>query len=318
MQTRESELEGELEGELEEEFELEGEYEEEFEFEGEYEQEFEFEGEYEGEYEQEFELEGEYEGEYEEEFELEGEYEGEEFFRRLRRIVRNPVFRSIARAAVPMIATAVGGPAAGMVARTVASRVLRESELELEGEFELEGEQEGRPTRTQAAAEAMAAAASRARSEAEAEAYIGAATVNALSARDQRALAALLPHLVHGSAVLTRILRRRRATRPAVRAIPSIVRRTGAVLRRRAAAGRPVTPRVAGRVMAGQTRRVLGDPRMAARSLQQNVRQARQVSRPAGPVGTTGRGYPMRQPGGPARRIPMGGYGANAMRPVGR
>jgi hypothetical protein len=284
MQTRDHELEMEFEGEYED--ELEGEYEDEYE----HELEFELESEYEDEYE--FELEGEYEDEYEAEgeFEWEGEFESEEFLRRIGRVVRNPIFRQIARVAVPAIAGAVGGPAAGMVARAVTSRVLREGEEEYEGEFESEFEYEAgaRPaSAATAAAEALAAAASRASSEAEAEAYIGAATVNALSARDRRALERLLPHMVHGTAVLTRILRRRRSTRPAVRAVPTIVNRTGNALSRRSAAGMPVTPRVAGRVMAAQTRRVLGNPRTAARAIQRNVVASQRVVTPARTLGAT-------------------------------
>ena len=61
--------------------------------------------------------------------------------------------------------------------------------------------------------------------EGQAEAMIGGAVVTVLSPRDRRALRRLLPDLVRGAAVLTRILRRRRATRSAVRAVPTIMRR---------------------------------------------------------------------------------------------
>jgi hypothetical protein len=91
----------------------------------------------------------------------------------------------------------------------------------------------------------------------------------------------VLPHLVRGTAVLTRILRRRRITRPAVRTVPTIVRRTAQTLARRAAAGQPVTRRTAARVMATQTRRVIGSPRTCATALQRNVRAAQTVARTA-------------------------------------
>src|SRR5436305_4885405 len=134
----------------------------------------------------------------------------------------------------------------GMLGR-VASSALGEGELEMElegeteGELEYEGEAEAAPTQTQALAELMAAVASQARTEAEAEALAGAATVNAISPADRAALRVVLPHLVRGTAILTRILRQRRITRPAVRAVPTIARRTASVLARRAAAGPPVT-----------------------------------------------------------------------------
>lgn len=261
----------------------------------EFEDEFELEGEFEDE------VDGEYEGEeflgtiargidgllgqgeFEDESELEDE--SEEFFRRVRRLIRRaaPVLRNVARVAAPIVGTAVGGPLGGMLGGVAAS-ALREDEYEdeYEGEFEdegelefedeYEGEDEAAVTPTQAMAELMAAVASQAQTEAEAEAMIGAATLMTISAADRAELRRLLPHLVRGTAILTRILRRRRITRPAVRAVPTIVRRTTRALARRASASQPVTRRTAGRVMAAQTRRVLADPRRCAAAVHRNVR----------------------------------------------
>jgi hypothetical protein len=279
-------IDGELESELEYEHELEGEEE----YEGE-----EFlgtiargiggllGGQGEGEEESEYELEGEWESEHE------GEYEGEEFFRRIARgvggFVRRaaPVLRSVARVAAPIVGTAVGGPLGGVIGRA-AGRLLREGELEGEWEGEWEGELEGEgemelegPISSQEAlAEYMATVASRAATEAEAEAMVGAAAIATLSPADRAALR-------------TRILRRRGVTRPVVRAVPTIVRRTARTLTQRAAAGQPVTRRTAARVMANQTRRVIGQPRQCAQALQRNARGtaavARARTRPAGPAG---------------------------------
>jgi hypothetical protein len=197
----------------------------------------------EGEYEFEGEFEGEYEGELEEEYE--GEEEGEEF--------------------LGTIARGIGGLLGG------------------QGEYEeeYEGEEEAAPvSQTEAMGELMAAVASQARTEAEAEAMAGAATLAVISPRDRAALRRILPHLVRGSAILTRILRRRRITRPAVRAVPTIVRRTSRTLVRRAAAGQPVTRRAAARVMATQTRRVLSSPRTCTRAIVRNQRATRVAARP--------------------------------------
>jgi hypothetical protein len=79
---------------------------------------------------------------------------------------------------------------------------------------------------------------------------VGAATTVTISRRDRRALRRLVPHLVRGAAILTRILRLRRRTRPIVRVVPTIIRRTVRSLRRSAAAGRPITRRRAGAIMA--------------------------------------------------------------------
>jgi hypothetical protein len=176
----------------------------------------------------------------------------------------------------------------------IATTALREEEFEyeLEGEYEadLEGEMEAEaaaPTTPQEAlAELMADVAARAQTEAEAEAMAGAATVATLSPADRATLRTILPHLVRGTAILTRLLRRRRITRPVVRAVPSIVRRTTRTLRQRAAAGQPITRRTAARAMATQTRRVLSSPRTCAAAMQRNIRATRAVRRaaPAGPM----------------------------------
>ncbi len=72
----------------------------------------------------------------------------------------------------------------------------------------------------------MAEAASNASGEGEAEAMVGAAVVTVLSPRDRRALSALLPDLLRGTAVLTRILRRHPRTRALVKTVPGIMRRS--------------------------------------------------------------------------------------------
>jgi hypothetical protein len=134
----------------------------------------------------------------------------------------------------------------------------------------------------EAMAEMMAALAAGANSEAEAEAMIGAATVTVLSPRDRAELRRLLPHLVRASAVLTRMLRRRRGTRPAVAAVPSIVRGTARDLRRRRSAGRPVSRRTAARAMSRQTRGVLGSPRRTAAALRRNAQATSAMRRTSG------------------------------------
>jgi hypothetical protein len=131
-------------------------------------------------------------------------------------------------------------------------------------------------THHEALAEMMAEMAAHEHHEGQAEAMIGGAVVTVLSPRDRRALRRLLPHLVRGAAVLTRMLRRRRATRPAVRAVPTIMRRTVAALKRQAAAGKPVTRQTAGRAAAVEVRRVLSSPAACAAAIRQNVRSARQ------------------------------------------
>jgi hypothetical protein len=249
--------------------------------------------------ESELEGEGEFELEGEGEFELEGEGEfelenGEQFFGGIKRLIKRaaPMLKRVARFAVPMVAKAIGGPFGGIVGN-VAGQLLKEGELEFElegeGEFEFEHEAahevaheiaEHELTEHEALAELMAAHASQEAHEGEAEAMAGAAATTVISPADRRALRMVLPHMVRGTAILTRILRRNRLTRPAVRAVPTIVRRSVNTLRRQAAAGRPITRKAAARATAMQVRRVLGNPTACAAAIARNVRTARAVARP--------------------------------------
>ena len=114
----------------------------------------------------------------------------------------------------------------------------------------------------------------------------------------------MLAHLVRGSAILTKLLRRRRSTRPAVRAVPAIVHSTARTLVRRSAAGQPITRRAAGRAMATHTRRVLGNPRVCSHADPPQPQAARTIQRRAG--------IPTRRyrPGAPrVRRYPARAYG---------
>jgi hypothetical protein len=231
-------------------------------------------------------------GEEELEWEGEGEFEwedGEEFFGGLRKLGKGLLsaagklpWRAIAKTVAPMVGTAVGGPLGGALGKAASS--LLEYEDEFEDEFEEEGEYEEELAASipvNPAAELMAAVASQARSDAEADAMAGAATLLALSPADRRELRTVLPYMVRGTAVLTKALRSRPDTAPAVRVVPEIVRRTSATLSRRGAAGQPVTRKAAARAMSQQTRRVLGNRRTCVRAMQTNAR-ASQVARRTG------------------------------------
>lgn len=250
----------------------------------------------ESELESEFELEGfdhefEAEGFGEGEFEGYGEFEGEQFFgsifKKIAPFVKKalPVLRNVAKVAAPMVATAVGGPLGGIIGK--AATGFLESEYEGEYEFESEGESEaefetvmaGPLTEQQALGELMAAAASKAVSDLEAEAHIGAANVIVLTPEDRDTLRAVLPSINRGAAVLTRILRQRTVTRPVVRVIPTIVKRTAVSLKNKAAAGQPVTKKIAAKTMATQTRKVLAHPAVCSKAINRNVKATSAVSR---------------------------------------
>jgi hypothetical protein len=293
-----SSLLGEGEEEFEDESSLEGEFEDESSFESE--------DELEGEFEDESSLEGEGwlgaigniassllgegEGEDEDESSFESEDEGEQFFGKIGKFFKknSGLFKKIAKVALPLVATAIAGPAGGAIG-SMASKALGEGEFEGEGEDEFEGEGEQEMTHeiaahelthNEAVAEMMADAASRETHEGEAEAMAGASVMTVISPSDRRALRRILPHMVRGTAILTRILRRRRITRPAVRIVPTIMRRAVKDLKRQAAKGLPITRKRAARAAAKQVRRVLSSPRACTAALTRNVKVSRAYKRP--------------------------------------
>jgi hypothetical protein len=229
-------------------------------------------------------------GEGESEWELEGslgEFEGEQFFKKIRGLIKKaaPLLAKVAKVAAPMVGTAIGGPL-GAKLGSMAANLLGESEYEYEFESEFEGESEaefeavmeGPLTEQQALGELMATAAANAQNEYEAEAQIGAATIIALSPQDRQALRNVLANINRGTAILTRMLRRNRVTAPFVRTVPTIVKRTAVTLKKQAAAGRPVTKKSAATAMARQTRKVLSSPQVCAKAMNRNVKATRAVS----------------------------------------
>jgi hypothetical protein len=230
-------------------------------------------------------------GEGESEGELELEH-GEQFFGGLGKLLRRaaPVLRSVAKVALPVVASAFGP--AGTVVGGLASKLLGEGEMEGEledelGAHEMEGESEAEMeianheyTTHEALAEMMAGEAAHEMHEGEAEAAVGASVVTTLSPRDRRAFQRILPNLVRATALITRLLRRRRVSRPFVRVMPTVVRRTIKSLKRQAAQGRPITKRVAARTMARHVRQVIARPRVCAAALRRNIQVSRRMRRP--------------------------------------
>jgi hypothetical protein len=85
-----------------------------------------------------------------------------------------------------------------------------------------------------------------------------------LGARVLPALARkVAPHLTRGVSQVARTLFRSRATRPLLRAMPGIARKTMVSLARQTARGHHISPKTALRTLARQTVRTLGNPRHA-------------------------------------------------------
>jgi len=214
----------------------------------------------------EYEDEDEEENEYEDEGELEDE--AEMFFGKLKNVFKR--FAPILKTVAPMVATAVGGPAAGALAKAVTSQF--EGEMEAEVEAELEEMATAPLAGGQAFAEYLAAQAAASESEDEAEALAGAAAFNALSPRDRRDLERMLPALLRGAAVVTRLLHGNRRTRPAVRLTPSIVDGAARTILRKAVSGQQITPADIGTALGAATSQVLGSPTGRTAALRRHAR----------------------------------------------
>ncbi len=249
------------------------------------------------------EYEDEYEGEYEDEYE--GEYESEEFFRQIaalaRRGMQSPTLQRLGRMArsaamagriagltmnpLPMPAVPQEPPA--IVAVQEPRRRGGMQQRPPQREYESEWEEEVNPQQraySGALMEHLAHAAATTESEAEAEAFIGALVPLAarLLPRAAPALLRAAPNLVRGLAGATRVLRRNPATRPLVRTLPTVLRRTAANVARQTAQGRPVTPQRAVQTLARQTAQVIGSPRQCVQAYQRGRTLDRQYHRMAG------------------------------------
>ena len=87
-----------------------------------------------------------------------------------------------------------------------------------------------------------------------------------------RVITRATPRMTRGVANIARTLHRDPRTRPLVRVIPSVARRAVTTIARHAAAGRPVTPRRAARILAHANHRVLGNPRLVRSVLRRSRR----------------------------------------------
>jgi hypothetical protein len=217
------------------------------------------------------------------EYEYEGALESEQFFGALANLARrgagwlatpgSPQRRFALAAArqalnrgLPALGRWAAGPSgatAGTVGADLLGTLLPQQEYELEGEFEVNPMRKIYPD---AMMEHLGHAAAETHSEAEAEALAGAMIPLAarIVPRAAPALMRATPGLVCGISGVVNGLRRSPSTRPLVRVVPAIVRRTALSVAQQAARGAPVTPQTAVRALARQTLRVLGSPQQSA------------------------------------------------------
>ena len=252
-------------------------------------------------------LDHEMEGEWESEAEAEAEAESEEFFRQLaglaRRAVASPALRRVGLAAARGALSGLGGVGNQLSSLLPQSELAGEGEWEGEGELEWELEAEGEwegegeaewevnPIRRiypDALMEHLGHEAAHAENEEEAEAFVGALVPLAarLAPKVAPAILRAAPQLIRGVAGAARSLRANPATRPLVRALPTVVRRTAASLAHQAQRGRRVTPTTAVRTLAHQTAQVLGNPRRSVQAYHRSRALDHRFHRGTGTCGT--------------------------------
>jgi hypothetical protein len=87
-----------------------------------------------------------------------------------------------------------------------------------------------------------------------------------------------IPALARASGRYTTVVRQHPATRLLLRALPTILRRTRVILEKQEASGVEITPRMAVKIMADQTWRVLSNPTICIRVLNRSARIAPALS----------------------------------------
>ena len=225
----------------------------------------------------------------------ENENEGDAFFGKVFKkfggLVRQLPLKQLARAGAQIAGGAIGGPVGARLGG-MAAGLIREGEYELEDEgegFDLEDEGEG-PLQedeaeafgldsfTDSLAESLAAQAAESDSEAEASALLGGVTIHIVSGAPI-SVRRCSPTLLKGANRLGRFLRKRRRTRPLVKAIPKIQKTAVKMLADHARKGGKVTPAAAAKAMAKATVKTLGTPKAAAKSLANNAVKSQRVAR---------------------------------------
>lgn len=221
-----------------------------------------------------------------------GDFEGDEFLGKIWKKVKKvgkviaPIAKKLAPIAGKVVGGAFGGPAGAMIGGKLGGLV---SQLESDGfdSFDDEADTEdeiqattvpGLTAGNAALAEEFAAEAADTEDEAEAQSLAGGVTIHILS-HAPMSVQRVSPILVRRSARLAHLLRRSPRTRPFLKTLPAINRNTVATLAKKAAKGKPITPRTAVRTMAKQTMRVIGNPQRAATALVKNDLQRRKLRR---------------------------------------
>jgi hypothetical protein len=206
------------------------------------------------------------------------------FARRLaKRLVK--VGKKLAPAAGAAIGT-LGGPAGTAIGGSVGG-IVRDLEDEDFADYEdddMDTEDEMNATLPIAPvddslAEAMAAAAAKS-SPNDAQALGGAITITIMT-RSPLAVKSMAPGIASATGRIAKSMASSPASRPLVKVMPDVVKRTAASLGRKAAKGKPITNKTTARVMKKQLKRVLGSEKNLAKALAGNEVKRRRLNKAA-------------------------------------
>jgi len=226
------------------------------------------------------------------------EEEGDAFsfgkaFKSLGSVVNKLPLKSLAKAAATVAGGAIGGPVGARLGGMVGG-LLGEEEMEEEGLFEEEEEsgllQEeeaelfGLDSFTDSMAESLAVQAAESDSEEESSSLVGGITITIVTPAPVQ-VRKVAPALMTSANRLRRFLRRRRATRPLVKAIPGILKKSTQMLTNHARQGGTITPALAKKAMAQATAKPLRTPAAAARTLANNAVKSQRLGGGPGTVG---------------------------------
>jgi hypothetical protein len=203
------------------------------------------------------------------------------------------IAKKLAPVAGKVIGGAFGGPAGAMIGGKLGSFVgnLEDEELAFDGydgygdgEDESDSEDEMNAEdfmdfegEDEDVAEYMADIAAKAPNSIDSGAMAGAITIT-IASKAPLQVKAVSPTLSSGAARLTKLMKNNPATKPLVKVVPSIAKKTVATLARKAAKGKPVTPAIAKRVMAKHAMRVLSNPRELTKAIAKNEVKKRKVN----------------------------------------
>lgn len=205
-----------------------------------------------------------------------------------------PIAKRLAPLAGKAIGGAFGGPAGAMLGGKLGSFVSNledeelaglngydgygdyedesdsEDEMNAEDFMDFEGEDED-------VAEYMADMAVRAPNPTDSGAMAGAITIT-IASKAPLQVKAVSPTLSSAAARMTKLMKNNTATKPLVKVVPTIAKKTVATLSKKAAKGKPVTPTTAKRVMAKHAIRVLSNPRELTKAIAKNEAKRRKVN----------------------------------------